>query len=209
MRRRALLSLPLAASLLGGCSYRKREQAAVFAWYFRALAGMEPLPEALEEWDKPSPFESLKPEATIGLVLESRTIVRNDWKGPGDISKWMPKAQDTTCFDTFMRSRFAESVAPAQDLVPSRFKLTSAQPEALRAIFAANPTTGWEKFHEQFPDSHAIAAFSAAGFSADARQAAFVFERSCGSLCGTGHSVLMAKRGSKWLIEDHRMLWIS
>ena len=67
----------------------------------------------------------------------------------------------------------------------------------------------WTKFYERFPDSGGHIQISNVGFSKCRDQALVYFIHWCGTLCGTGHYILLNKKDKVWNVEAIAMIWIS
>jgi hypothetical protein len=191
---------------------RNSRQGEVFAWYFRALAGLQSIPEKLQEWDRPYRGER-PPGAPFGLVVESRArrVSPSTWKNADAVRKTLPGVQRSAALDLMLRDGVDGPVKLPAPLLPPEMRVHCVSPSDLEAIFSdeGDLEDHWQTFYERYPNTIGFAGFSAVGFSADGSQAVFVFERNCGSLCGTGFGVQMRQTGLGWAIEDHRMLWIS
>jgi hypothetical protein len=66
----------------------------------------------------------------------------------------------------------------------------------------------WSEFYRRYPDSGGHIQFSDVGFSNSGDQALVYFVHWCGSLCGSGHYVLLEKRDKDWIVEHIGMMWI-
>jgi hypothetical protein len=67
----------------------------------------------------------------------------------------------------------------------------------------------WEHFYSRYPNSSGIIGFSNVGFDREMNQALVATSRSCGSLCGAGHYVLLTKDNGVWKVHSKTMTWIS
>ena len=65
----------------------------------------------------------------------------------------------------------------------------------------------WRAFYERFPESYGGTSVSAIGYSGN--RAMMMVEHGCGSLCGSGHLVILRRVDDKWRIEVMRMMWVS
>lgn len=67
----------------------------------------------------------------------------------------------------------------------------------------------WHKFYRRFPGSPGSTRFSRIGYSADGTQALVQMDHGCGSLCGAGEFILVAKQDGVWQIANRVLLWVS
>ena len=67
----------------------------------------------------------------------------------------------------------------------------------------------WSKFYGKFPDSGGHVHYSNVGFNKGHDQALVYFVHWCGTLCGTGHYILLSKKDKVWNVELSAMTWIS
>lgn len=67
----------------------------------------------------------------------------------------------------------------------------------------------WKKFYELYPGSHGYISFSDVGFDREAGKALVYFVHWCGTLCGSGHYVLLSKAADGWQVMTRTMIWIS
>lgn len=210
MHRRAFISLPPLALLLSGCSLHDKWPAEVFGAYLSVLAGLQPVPESLQPWDQPPFVLDRPPSGSLRLVVESRVrpFSPHDWKTSDDVLRALPGVHRSAALNLMQRQAFDEPVRlPA--VLPANVAVNLVDPQVLRSLFREGVEDGWALFSERFPRSVGIASFSSAGLSADGQQAVFIFEHSCGPLCGTGNAVLMRRAAAGWVLQDHRGLWIS
>jgi len=212
MLRRTFLGLAAASSLLCGCSVRRRRENEVFASYLKALAGPQSFPGGLPLWDQPFVAGDPNP-GSIALVVASRTkpVSPHNWKSIEAICETLPKVQRSAAADLMSRDASDEPVTLSAASLPPRIDVELVPPGVLQKMFGqpGDLDDRWAEFHRRYPRASGIAAFSSVGFSADGNQAVFMFERSCGSLCGTGHAVLMRRIPTGWMVMDHRSLWVS
>jgi hypothetical protein len=67
----------------------------------------------------------------------------------------------------------------------------------------------WRAFNARHPGSSGYFQVSAVGYDRGGTRAVLYVGHSCGSLCGTGSIVTLARAGNGWRIVESRMLWIS
>lgn len=67
----------------------------------------------------------------------------------------------------------------------------------------------WSKFYEKYPDSGGYILLSNVGYNKMKDEALVYFVHWCGTLCGTGHYVLVEKVDEKWEVWKKEMIWIS
>ncbi|MFG6487006.1 hypothetical protein ACG04R_10005 [Roseateles sp. BYS78W] len=204
------MSVPLVGICLAGCGARERRQGEVFAAYLCTLAGVQPFPAALPDWDLPN--EAFEPAPrSIHRLVESRVAAgwqRWGWKSADELRKTLPDVQPTAAFDLMSRVGSTEPVHIPPALLPPAVSVDYVSPAVLKSIFDGT-ADGWSRFHERFPRGGLLTAFSPVGFSADGSQAVFYADVSCGSLCGSGYGVLMHRVKAGWQVADHRQLWVS
>jgi hypothetical protein len=83
--------------------------------------------------------------------------------------------------------------------LPGRYEL--ATEEEMRLFPSA-------AFVARFPNSYGVLTFSRIAFNRDLTEAFFYTEHLCG-LCGEGRFVVMRKTGSKWVVAETALTWIS
>ena len=67
---------------------------------------------------------------------------------------------------------------------------------------SALQTTGWEGFHQRYPDSRGWIELSAVGFNANKTVAVVYMGHHCGPLCGGGSFHVLEKKDGKWVALD-------
>jgi len=82
------------------------------------------------------------------------------------------------------------------------------------AIFGAGRNANstedrWSKFYEKYPQSGGYIWLSNVGFNKARDQALVYFVHWCGTLCGTGHYILLKRDEKGWQVETIGMIWIS
>lgn len=67
-----------------------------------------------------------------------------------------------------------------------------------------------EGYRAKYPDSYGVISLSRVGFNEDKTQALlYISQISCGSGCGEGICMLLAKENSAWKVMAERLSWIS
>lgn len=212
MRRRALLSLPFAGTLLAGCGARDRRQGEVFAAYLRTLAGLQPLPQGLAPRDMPPQAFEPSPRSVHFIVLTQGVTGAQSggWNNVDEVMKTFAGVQRVAAFDMMSRESTTMRVHIPSELLPPAVRVDYISRAALITVFQHDPSGEcWSTLSEKCPGSQWVAAFSPVGFSVDRRQAVFYFEMHCGSSCGSGYGVLMRQGPIGWEVEGHRLQWIS
>lgn len=67
----------------------------------------------------------------------------------------------------------------------------------------------WRAFNARHPGSSGFFQVSAVGYDRGGTRAVLYVGRSCGTLCGTGSIVTLARAGNRWRIVESRILWVS
>src|SRR5204862_1604277 len=70
-------------------------------------------------------------------------------------------------------------------------------------------TEDWAKFYDRFRDSGGYIGLSNIGFNKARSQALVYFVHWCGTLCGSGHYILLSRTGKEWKVEMAEGIWIS
>ena len=65
----------------------------------------------------------------------------------------------------------------------------------------------WEKFSQEYPETHVYTYFSKIGFNNEGNQAFVYMAHYCGAECGVGYFYLLRFDGKNWKIEDSNSLW--
>jgi hypothetical protein len=68
---------------------------------------------------------------------------------------------------------------------------------------------GWTKFFKKYPAAPGLIIVSRVGFNADHTQAFVYTGEACGTLCGQGEYVILAKRDGSWVVSESTVVWIS
>jgi hypothetical protein len=67
----------------------------------------------------------------------------------------------------------------------------------------------WTEFYKLYPNSGGYNSFSRVGYDKSGRNALVYFVNWCGSLCGTGTYVLVARGEKGWEVKETAGMWIS
>lgn len=74
----------------------------------------------------------------------------------------------------------------------------------------ANSTVNkWSHFYKRYPDSGGYIWLSNVGFNKTRDRALLFLVHWCGTLCGTGHYILMSKKSASWNVDRVGMMWVS
>jgi hypothetical protein len=76
-------------------------------------------------------------------------------------------------------------------------------------ILPGDLDTRWVAFHERFPASSGWISLSDVGFSKSRNEAAVYVGRQRAPLIGSGHCLLLRKRGGRWTIVADATAWVS
>jgi hypothetical protein len=153
-------------------------------------------------------------------TLDIYSVLLEKYRNRGSIIVSEMTSQGWAMQGNFNRNPSAspETVADfkARNATPTRLDLLfENKPEVVRwdekknsSIFSRRDTDGWQEFHKQYPGA-AILRFSNVGFNAARDQALVYFAESCGSLCGQGSLIVLAKIDGRWTISSQENLWLS
>lgn len=216
MKRRAFLTLPVAAVPLTGCDWHGHAQAEVFTTYVEMLLGLRPSLAGLPAWDDLSFLdvdlrESEAVRRTLLVCAVQTAEFRNSVPDAASVSKVLAQARQSAAESLLQRNATTRQPVLQAARLPARLDVEMLSDAALRRLFMpqGDPFAGWESLAQRYPGHLGISAFSSAGFSADGQQAVFAYEQSHAPLHGTGHLVLMQQRQGSWVLQAHRQLWVS
>ena len=80
---------------------------------------------------------------------------------------------------------------------------------AYRSIFSGNPTAGWAALRERHEGTRGVVHFSNVTYHSSGESAVVYVSMLCGSLCGRGQLVFLARKDGKWTITRFVMGWVS
>ena len=149
------------------------------------------------------------------VVIRDRTTTDYAWSEKGEnwsqVKIRLPKLADDTI------TNYEANLKTSTELKPAfSFGLTYSifSKKDYDTVFDAQgdfdrTSKNWESFYKKFPESGGHISFSNIGLNKSGNQALVYFVHWCGSLCGTGHYVLLMKNDNKWLVDSIGLMWIS
>ena len=144
------------------------------------------------------------------LVIKDHTV-RDPFRGDVEIRDWKDLKEQFSSITQETIDDYAAKRKEAyqlQDAFDPKLKHTLFKKAEFEEMFK-DIMGGWEAFYKRFPDSGGFVGFSRVGFDPAMNQALVYVEHGCGSLCGTGHYVLLDKGEGGWKIAKRFMAWIS
>lgn len=72
-----------------------------------------------------------------------------------------------------------------------------------------NPRDAWQEFNQRYPHTPGFFRVSGIAYDRGSTRAVLYVSHSCGTLCGTGWLVVMARNADAWTMEDAHVLWVS
>lgn len=168
------------------------EDYAVYAALVEGLGGPEDPEEA---WTGKQVFV----QDVTGAPLD----MKSHWGGWGFRSKSKAAPSHDTVLDFEKKAR-SSCVLNPQSGDATRYKLISK--EELDKAFNRGD---WQGFYKKYPDAGGVWTFSRPGYNSARNESVLSVSHWCGSLCGTGHLYLLAKRNGQWKVRNRLMLWIS
>ena len=119
----------------------------------------------------------------------------------------MPWLDSSTLHDFERRNA---TPTPSCATLPLVGGVTTIAQADIDALPTGDAEAYWRAFHAKFPGVAGVTSTSGVGIGMGGRQALLTIDHGCGSLCGTGHIVLLERDDAgKWKVKRAVMTWIS
>lgn len=113
-----------------------------------------------------------------------------------------PLKNDSTLFDDFKNKNAKAYKLETKFSIPQTVILISK--EELN-----ENSTGWDAFHEKYPNSSGVIQISRVGFNSNQTQAILYFDYQYAMLWGEGYLIFLTKDEGKWIVKEQISLWVS
>jgi len=144
------------------------------------------------------------------LIIRERTKTQYAFSDKGEnwtqVKYRLPKLTDELIADYETKVKTERKLKRSFDIA-LQYTYMSAKEHA--EFFLPRTKDGWPEFYKKYPDSGGYISFSNVGFNKARDQALVYFVHWCGSLCGTGHYVILTKAKNGWQVDTIGMVWIS
>lgn len=150
-----------------------------------------------------------RPEPRIVLWHETQPVrERTMFAGQWRIMREMP-GLDPSTWASFVRHNQRAEPACGTLPLPNPVQHRSVATDRGR-LEGVDAETYWRRFRELYPGAAGSVSTSGVGVSRDGRQALLLIDHGCGSLCGSGHIVLLERDAAgRWRIRAAHMTWVS